>query len=126
MARAESRCSNKGLTAHSPGIIQVMTTANDVYDNPLIGRYASKEMAERYDRGARSLAELQEAPFPNLAMAMPEIRAALEARWATRLATSADLPSAADLPETYDPAEFTGCEGGDLNPYASYGASTSS
>src|SRR3954468_17021539 len=25
-----------------------MTTANDVYDNPLIGRYASKEMATRW------------------------------------------------------------------------------
>src|SRR5215813_8985689 len=25
-----------------------MTTATDVYDNPLIGRYASKEMAERW------------------------------------------------------------------------------
>src|SRR5947209_12976994 len=25
-----------------------MTTANDVYDNPLIGRYSSKEMAERW------------------------------------------------------------------------------
>src|SRR5580698_11094647 len=29
-------------------IIQVMPTTNDVYDNPLIGRYASVAMSERW------------------------------------------------------------------------------
>jgi integrase len=42
--------------------------------------HASKAMAERYDRGARSLAELRETPFPDLARAIPEVRAVLEKR----------------------------------------------
>jgi hypothetical protein len=84
-------------------------------------------MAERYDRGARSLAELQEVPFPNLALAMPETRAVLEARLATRLATNAPESAAAEPDEMGSNAtKLLGCEGGDLNPYASYGASTSS
>jgi hypothetical protein len=87
--------------------------------------HGSKAMAERYDRGAGSLAELQEVPFPNLANAIPETRAIL-ARLATRLATSPVPAVAAGAPPGDDPAFFPGCEGGDLNPYASYGASTSS
>jgi hypothetical protein len=39
-------------------------------------------MGDRYDRAAGSLAELQEVPFPNLALAMPESRAVLQARLA--------------------------------------------
>ena len=35
-------------------------------------------MVERYDRGAWSLAELREVPFPELARAIPEVRAVLE------------------------------------------------
>ncbi len=35
-------------------------------------------MVERYDRGAWSLAELREVPFPDLARAIPEVRAVLE------------------------------------------------
>jgi hypothetical protein len=88
--------------------------------------HGSKAMAERYDRGARTLAELQEVPFPHLAVAIPETRALLEARLATRLATSPDPAPPATAPNVVDPAYFPQCEGGDLNPYASYGASTSS
>ncbi len=84
--------------------------------------HASKAMAERYDRGARSLAELQEVPFPNLALAMPEIRATL----ATRLATSLEPTASETSAEVVQVAGITECEGRDLNPHASYGASTSS
>ena len=88
--------------------------------------HGSKAMAERYDRGAGSLAELQEIPFPNLAAAIPETRAVLAARLHTRLHTqgvSTDAASPQDMPQV---PVTTECEGGDLNPYASYGASTSS
>jgi integrase len=89
--------------------------------------HGSKAMAERYDRGARSLAELQEVPFPNLALAIPETRAVLEARLATRLATAADPTPHEGAPGSNPkPLIFKQCEGGDLNPYANYGASTSS
>src|SRR5438045_3100661 len=47
-ARAESNTQQGAYAPRSPRFIQVMTTANDVYDNPLIGRYASKEMSERW------------------------------------------------------------------------------
>lgn len=86
----------------------------------------SKEMGDRYDRAVRSLAELEEVPFPNLALAIPETRAILEARLASRLARSSSEAASADAPEVADPAFFPGCEGGDLNPYAISGASTSS
>ena len=91
--------------------------------------HGSPAMAARYDRGARSLAELREEPFPNLAYAMPEVRAVLEnrARLHTLLhtggaeeATEQGEVSTGNLPKPLE------CEGGDLNPYASYGASTSS
>ena len=88
--------------------------------------HGSAAMAERYDRGARSLAELQEVPFPNLALATPETRAIIEARLATRLATSPEASPPADVPKVDDPAFFPGCEGGDLNPYPLSRASTSS
>lgn len=89
--------------------------------------HASKAMAERYDRGAGSLAELQEIPFPNLALATPETKAVLEARLARRLATRPDLEGAAGGEEDTATARNYGeCEGGDLNPDALSGASTSS
>jgi integrase len=84
--------------------------------------HASAAMAERYDRGARSLAELQEIPFPNLALAIPEIRATL----ATRLATQVPKSQPDEASKAPQVPGIIQCEGGDLNPYASYGASTSS
>jgi hypothetical protein len=73
-------------------------------------------------RAASTLAELRMEPFQDLTRALPGL-----AEKATRLATDA-LRSAAAASEESDPnaAESKGCEGGDLNPYASYGASTSS
>ena len=91
--------------------------------------HGSPEMAARYDRGARSLAELQEVPFPNLAHAIPEVRAVHQnrPRLHTPVAQSGGSATAASG-EVSSPnvAILQGCEGGDLNPYANYGASTSS
>lgn len=62
----------------------------------------------------------------NLAFAIPETRAIIEARLATRLAKT-EGPSAAsgEADVEVSVGDLRGCEGGDLNPYASYGASTS-
>lgn len=88
--------------------------------------HGSRAMGDRYDRAASTLAELQEVPFPNLAMATPETRAVLEARLHTRLHTRGRPADASEAPEAPQPSGITGCEGGDLNPYALSGASTSS
>ncbi len=89
--------------------------------------HGSKAMAERYDRGARSLAELREVPFPNLAFAIPETRAILEGRLATRSAKPAPSMLSGEASETGATARnYAECEGGDLNPDALSGASTSS
>jgi hypothetical protein len=87
---------------------------------------APKRWAQRYDRGARGLAELQEVPFPNLALAIPETRVVLEAVFAHRFPHSEVSGPLACLPESSQVAGIIGCEGGDLNPDALSGASTSS
>jgi integrase len=86
--------------------------------------HASAAMAERYDRGAGSLAELQEVPFPNLAMAMPETRAILEARLHTRLHTSPDPTASAEAANVHDPAFFKGHGGASVSTDARSVAST--
>jgi hypothetical protein len=81
--------------------------------------HGSPEMAARYDRGARSLAELREEPFPNLAAAMPEVRAVLEnrARLHTRLhRTELDTGDVQGGILGSNVAKRLGCEGGDLSP----------
>jgi len=89
--------------------------------------HGSRAMGDRYTRAAGTLEELKEVPFPNLALAIPETRAVLEARLATRLATAAsEAPSDAREQTAATARNYSECEGRDLNPHASYGASTSS
>jgi hypothetical protein len=60
-------------------------------------------------------------PFPDLSSAVPEVTEIV-----ARLPHLPVSGPVAAPPEAHDPAEKKQCEGGDLNPYASYGASTSS
>ena len=78
-------------------------------------------MLDRYTRTAVTRADLNYEPFPDVTEAIPEL--AEPARLATR-PVSASPPATAGLEPT--PRNQRECEGGDLNPYANYGASTSS
>ena len=82
-------------------------------------------MLDRYTRTAVTRADLNYEPFPDVTEAIPEL--AEGARLHTGLHTrpvSASPPAPAKLEPT--PRNQRECEGGDLNPYANYGASTSS
>jgi hypothetical protein len=82
-------------------------------------------MLDPYTRMAVTLADLDYEPFPDVTEAIPEL-AEKAARLHTRLHTSPDSVEPAGPPAGDDPAFFPGCEGGDLNPDALSGASTSS
>jgi integrase len=88
--------------------------------------HTSEEMRQRYMRAASTIAELRMAVFPDLTSAVPEL-----ADEATRLATALAKTTSravAESPEEPSPKYATRreCEGGDLNPDALSGASTSS
>ena len=84
--------------------------------------HASAEMANRYMRAARTLDELRFEVFPDLTAALPEL-----ALLATSLAKLPRAGTSSEVDEAADSSAISSqCEGGDLNPYASYGASTSS
>jgi hypothetical protein len=81
-------------------------------------------MLVRYTRMAPTMSALTYEPFPDVTEALPEL--AEEARLATRLAEAAAPRVQESSNDSSQPDEIVGCEGGDLNPYANYGASTSS
>jgi len=87
--------------------------------------HLTKEMIDRYDRAARTLADPGYEPFPDISSAIPEL-AALASRLSTPLSTSTSSTPHAPEPTSPFPQQYRECEGGDLNPYANYGASTSS
>jgi hypothetical protein len=82
-------------------------------------------MLERYTRMAVTLADLDYQPFPDATGAIPELAEA--ARLHTRLHKPAVSEGRTEHSEDVVSAQNQSqCEGGDLNPYANYGASTSS
>ena len=88
--------------------------------------HSSEDMRKRYMRAAQSLAELRMEVFPDLTGAVPELAESAR-RLAKGLAKSAVSESQAEQSGMNTSARNQReCEGGDLNPYASYGASTSS
>jgi hypothetical protein len=88
------------------------------------GHAPGGNMVDRYARMAQTLADLDYTPFPDVTEAIPEL--AEVARLPTGLHKPAPEEPPAGAPKVNDPACVPQCEGGDLNPYASYGASTSS
>jgi hypothetical protein len=60
-------------------------------------------MINRYDRGAQTLGDLEYAPFPYIADAIPELA---DARLATRLAKAAGAPEAAIVETSVIPPAF--------------------
>lgn len=84
--------------------------------------HVTERMMDRYTRHAQTLADLSYTPFPDVREALPEL-----ARLAHPLAHPwvSEVVSRGALPEPSS-RNHSQCEGGDLNPYGSNPASTSS
>jgi integrase len=99
---------------------------SDVWIRERAGWAPASNMIDRYARMAQTLADMDYEPFPDVATAIPEL-AENAVRLATTLATRMSRRGTKKREEsTLNLTKPLGCEGGDLNPYASYGASTSS
>ncbi len=90
------------------------------------GHRPSGRMIDRYARQAQTLADLDYEPFPDVAAAIPELadRARELSQELSRSRPTA-LGSRANTSHS-TVRIYNLCEGGDLNPYGSYPASTSS
>ena len=89
------------------------------------GHAPGGNMIDRYARMAQTLADLNYRPFPDVTEAIPELAKA--ARLHTGLHNFAPWAGATEHEGTaLNVSKPLQCEGGDLNPYANYGASTSS
>ena len=97
---------------------------DDAWTKQRTGHTATSKMLDRYTRMAVTLADLNYQPFPDVTEALPELAEA--ARLHTRLHNPASSRDSGEVPEAPQPRGIPGCEGRDLNPHASYGASTSS
>ena len=83
-------------------------------------------MIHSYARMAQTLSDLEYEPFPSVMAALPELADAAS-RLPTRLPNPTGSADEVDAEGTAaKPLNSQRCEGGDLNPYANYGASTSS
>ena len=74
---------------------------------------------------AQTLSDLDYEPFPDVTAAIPELAEAARLHIGLHKNPSPGAP-AVGVDHKVNPSKLPGCEGGDLNPYASYGASTSS
>lgn len=97
---------------------------DDAWTKQRTGHTATSKMLDRYTRMAVTLADLDYEPFPNVTEAIPEL--AERARLHRRLHTPGSDAPTENSNDSSQPSETVGCEGRDLNPHASYGASTSS
>jgi hypothetical protein len=82
-------------------------------------------MLDRYTLIAVTLADLIYEPFPDVTKALSEL-ADSAVRLATRLAKTPPKQATEVPQDSPQPSGIIQCEGRDLNPHASYGASTSS
>jgi integrase len=96
----------------------------DAWTKQRTGHTATSKMLDRYTRMAVTLADLNYQPFPDVTRAIPELAQAAQLH--TKLHTEAAPPNRHEASKSSQMAGIIGCEGGDLNPDALSGASTSS
>ena len=90
-----------------------------------LGRSGSRCRACVHPRMAQTLADLPYEPFPDVGNAIPEL-ASIVATLPSRLPISGAPQTSGTPAFAGQVTGIVGCEGRDLNPYANYGASTSS
>jgi len=101
---------------------------SDVWIRERTGHSPTSDMVDRYARMAQTLADLNYEPFPDVTDAIPELAEAAR-KWLQlppQLPQGPQLPHREAIPELPQVPVTIQCEGRDLNPHASYGASTSS
>jgi hypothetical protein len=100
---------------------------DDAWTKTHTGHSATSKMLDRYTRMAVTLADLDYEPFPDVTEAIHDLAKAARscARLPQELPQNGPATRSAKPQDSPQPGGIIECEGRDLNPHASYGASTS-